>query len=278
MRSSRTAVNRSTTSAWGKPPNLRLRIAFGSPVTSTVVTGIGLAAMQLADTHSCAATLALAEAVRELLAQLNTQPPALPGALMGEASAEEHLARLCFVAAWFEAVACADLWPDTPLPLTAPQSMTYDDITPRNCMPSLHTAWATAIFLHSRKGPRFLRFAGTFWLIATLSATLGFGYHYGADLVAGVVFALTVEAALRSFERGWDRSGSQLVAHGVTVFAALLLSYRYLPTNMAEHPWVAGPLILLAMISVMDGYIRTTRSWDPDPTPTRHPDRQLELA
>jgi hypothetical protein len=174
--------------------------------------------------------------------------------------------------------AVANLWPDTPLPITSPQLMTYDDITPRNCMPSLHTAWATAIFLHSRRGPRFLRFAGTFWLIATLSATLGFGYHYGADLVAGVVFALTVEAALRSFERGWDRSGIQLVAHGVTVFAALLLSYRYLPTDMAEYPWVAGPLVLLAMISVIDGYIRTTRRWNPEPTPTRQPERRLELV
>ena len=69
--------------------------------------------------------------------------------------------------------------------------MPFNEFTPRNCMPSLHTAWATAIFIHSREGPRLLRFAGAFWLIATLGATLGFGYHYGADIVAGVVFALT---------------------------------------------------------------------------------------
>ncbi|MEU6227261.1 phosphatase PAP2 family protein [Streptomyces sp. NPDC047042] len=174
--------------------------------------------------------------------------------------------------------AVAYLWPDTHLPITAPQPMTYDDITPRNCMPSLHTAWATAIFLHSRKGPRFMRFAGTFWLVATLSATLGFGYHYGADLVAGVVFALTVEVAVRSFARGWDRSAIQLVAHGVTVFAALLLAYRFLPMEMAEHPWVFGPLVILAMLSVIDGYIRTTRKWDPESTPERRPEGRLELV
>ena len=130
----------------------------------------------------------------------------------------------------------ANLWPDTPPPISAPHRMPFDEITPRNCMPSLHTAWATAIFIHSRKGPRVLRFAGTFWLIATLAATLGFGFHYGADLVAGVVFALTIEAALRSLDRGWDRSGIQLVAYGATVFAALLVSYRYLPMEMAEPP------------------------------------------
>ena len=132
--------------------------------------------------------------------------------------------------------AVADLWPETPPPINTPHHMPFDEITPRNCMPSLHTAWATAIFIHSRKGPRILRFAGTFWLIATLCATLGFGYHYGADLIAGVVFTLTIEAALRSLDRGWDRSGIQLVAYGATVFAALLVSYRYLPLEMAEAP------------------------------------------
>ncbi|WP_128433376.1 phosphatase PAP2 family protein [Streptomyces cyaneus] len=174
--------------------------------------------------------------------------------------------------------ALANLWPDVPPPLNTPHAMVYDQITPRNCMPSLHTAWATAIFIHSRKGPRILRFAGTFWLISTLGATLGFGYHYGVDLIAGVVFVLTIEAALRSHQRGWDRSGIQLVAYGVTVFAALLLSYRYLPMEMATHPWVSGPLLILAMISVIQGYMRTTRAWEPKAVAARQPEPQPELV
>lgn len=172
--------------------------------------------------------------------------------------------------------AAADLWPNTPPPIHAPLHMSFDEITPRNCMPSLHTAWATAIFIHSRKGPRILRFAGTFWLIATLGATLGFGYHYGADIVAGVVFTLTIEAGLRSQERGWDRSGTQLVAHGATVFTALLLAYRYLPMEMAKHPWMFGPLVMLAMASVIHGYVRTTRLWDPTAVPARLPNPRSE--
>ncbi len=64
----------------------------------------------------------------------------------------------------------------------------------------------------------------------------------------------------------------------MTVFAALLVSYRYLSTEMAEHPWVFGPLIILAMVSVIDGYIRTTRRWDPESAPARQPDRRLELV
>lgn len=173
--------------------------------------------------------------------------------------------------------AVANLWPETPPPINTPHHMSFDGITPRNCMPSLHTAWATAIFVHSRKGPRILRFAGTFWLIATLCATLGFGYHYGVDLIAGVVFALTIEAALRSLDRGWDRSGIRLVAYGATVFAALLVSYRYLPVEMAQHPWVSGPLLMLTMASVVYGYARTTALWEPRAAPARQPEPQPEL-
>ncbi|WP_424887369.1 phosphatase PAP2 family protein [Streptomyces sp. XH2] len=175
--------------------------------------------------------------------------------------------------------AVADLWPHTPPPISPPHPVLYDDLTPRNCMPSLHTAWATAIFIHSRKGSRFLRSAGTFWLVATLSATLGFGYHYGVDLVAGVVFSLTIEAALRSLDRGWDRSGPLLVTYGAVVFAALLVSYRYLPMKMAGHPWLFGPLLILAMASVIYGYVRTTKLWDEQASktaPARQPEPQPE--
>lgn len=168
--------------------------------------------------------------------------------------------------------AVANLWPDTLPSIGAPHAVPFDEITPRNCMPSLHTAWATTLFIHSRKGSRPMRYAGTFWLVATLTATLGFGYHYGVDLIAGVVFALTVEAAMRAFARGWDRSAVRLVAHGATVFAVLLVSYRWLPEEMAAYPWVAGPLLLLAMASVVFGYLRTTRAWEPQPEPARQPE------
>ncbi|MEV8595931.1 phosphatase PAP2 family protein [Streptomyces sp. NPDC052012] len=168
--------------------------------------------------------------------------------------------------------ATAHLWPNTLPPLDVPQPMPFDEITPRNCMPSLHTAWAVTLFIHSRKGSRPMRFAGTFWLIGTLGATLGFGYHYGADLVAGVVFVLTIDAAMRASALGWDRSGIQLVTYGATVFTALLLSYRFLPVRMAEHAWASGPLVLLAMASVVYGYVRVTRRWERKPAPTAPPE------
>ncbi len=178
-----------------------------------------------------------------------------------------------------EHLALGNIWPDTPPPLTPPEPMLYDELTPRNCMPSLHTAWATAIFIHSRRGPRVLRYAGTFWLLATLGATLGFGYHYGADIVAGVVFTLTIEAGLRAFDRGWERSGIQLVAYGAIVFTALLISYRYLSVQMADLPWLFGPLIILSMVSVIYLYVRTMKMWDPKPGgPVQQPEPQPAMV
>ncbi|MEU5977768.1 phosphatase PAP2 family protein [Streptomyces sp. NPDC047315] len=174
--------------------------------------------------------------------------------------------------------AAADVWPNAMPSIGTPEAFTFDDFTPRNCMPSLHTAWSVAIFVHTRRSPRLLRYAGTFWLIATLAATLGFGYHYGVDLIAGVVFVLTIEAGLRALSRGWDRSATQLVAYGAAVFAALLVSYRFLATQMADHPWLFGPLLLLAMASVIYGYVRTTRRWEAEPAPAREAKPEAQLV
>ncbi|WP_051495208.1 phosphatase PAP2 family protein [Nocardia nova] len=144
-----------------------------------------------------------------------------------------------------------DYWPHTVPHLDYhPAQMPFDNATPRNCMPSMHTAWATTVFLHSRReadgtpAPRWLRWGGTFWLLATLSATLGFGYHYGADLLAGAVLALTIESVLRAPERGWYPGRIVLVASGFGLLTGLLLSYRYLAVRMAEYPVPAGIIAL----------------------------------
>ncbi|MGO4760293.1 inositol phosphorylceramide synthase, partial [Streptomyces sp. 2MCAF27] len=82
----------------------------------------------------------------------------------------------------------------------------------------------------------------------------------------------------RSLDRGWDRSGIQLVAYGTAVFAALLVSYRYLPMEMATHPWVFGPLLILALASVIYGYVRTTRRWEPKAAPAPQSEPEPELV
>ncbi|MGQ4597038.1 DUF5933 domain-containing protein [Nocardia sp. R6R-6] len=142
-------------------------------------------------------------------------------------------------------------WPGVVPPIDRnPMPLPFDAAVPRNCMPSMHTAWALSVFLHTRRdidggpAPHWLRWGGAFWLLATLAATLGFGYHYGVDLVAGAVLCLTVESVLREPERGWGWFRIRLVATGVTVLATLLLSYRFLAVPMAEYPILAGTVVL----------------------------------
>ncbi len=153
--------------------------------------------------------------------------------------------------------AVSHVWPTFGNMDLSPAALAFDDFTPRNCMPSLHTAWAVAIFVHSRQGPFWLRAFGTFWLVCTLVATLGFGYHYGVDLLAGVVFALTIESALRDPERGWGWFRWRLVLGGSFVLAALLVSYRYLAVPLAEVPEVSGPLLLATTGGVIAAFYAT---------------------
>jgi hypothetical protein len=142
-----------------------------------------------------------------------------------------------------------DYWPRAVPPIDlAPSAIAFDDSTARNCMPSMHTAWAMAVYIHSRGGPRWLRSGGTLWLMCTIVATLGFGYHYGIDLVAGAVLCLTVESALRVPLRGGSSSQIRFVVAGATFLAVLLVSCRYLAVEMARYPIFFGPVIIGALV------------------------------
>ncbi|MGV9924885.1 DUF5933 domain-containing protein [Nocardia rhamnosiphila] len=157
-----------------------------------------------------------------------------------------------------------NFWPDVLPPLDrAPEAMAFDSFSPRNCMPSMHTAWALALFLHTRRNPdgslapTWLRWGGMFWLLCTLAATLGFGYHYGVDLVAGAVLCLTVESALREPERGWGRFRIRLVAGGAVILVTLLVGYRYLAVHMADYPVVAGSVVSALLAAMAAGFHAT---------------------
>ncbi|OBF15427.1 hypothetical protein A5725_04330 [Mycobacterium kubicae] len=151
-----------------------------------------------------------------------------------------------------------DYWPHAlpPVDLT-PRAVIFDDTTARNCMPSMHTAWALAVFIHSRGARPWLRIAGTVWLICTVAATLGFGYHYGVDLLAGATLCLTAESVLREPVRGgtWSRVG--LVAFGATFLASILVCCRYLAPEMVRHPWVFGLLLIGTMAALGAAFYAT---------------------
>ncbi len=149
-----------------------------------------------------------------------------------------------------------DVWPHVVPTSLEPVSAYFSQAAPRNCMPSLHTAWATAILLHALRGPRLLKAFGVFWWVCTISATLGIGAHYGVDLIAGFVFALTLESAMARPEDGWHRRRIVTVAGGALAFAVILLCIRYLSVPMAGSGALAPVLLLGTAAAMVVAYAR----------------------
>src|SRR5580704_4354769 len=67
---------------------------------------------------------------------------------------------------------------------------------PRNAIPSLHMAWAMLLYWNTKGLARGLRIFLAAYVVLTVVSTLGTGEHYFVDLVAGVPFALAVQAAV----------------------------------------------------------------------------------
>jgi hypothetical protein len=75
-----------------------------------------------------------------------------------------------------------------------------DRLAPRNCMPSMHLAWALVLAAYL---PRRWRWAGALFALLTAAATLGTGEHYWIDLAAALAYAFAavrvpLPAGLRS--------------------------------------------------------------------------------
>lgn len=148
-----------------------------------------------------------------------------------------------------------DVWP-LQLPIIGePGAAFYNQGIARNCMPSLHTAWAMCIFLHGWRGGLPSKVFGTVWLIGTTGATLGFGFHYAIDVLAGAIFTLTLEAALTRPELGWSKHRVGVIAIGVGTFTSMLLATRYLSEEMATSGALGGLLLIAAVLVVAAGFL-----------------------
>ncbi|RDH11931.1 phosphatase PAP2 family protein [Tsukamurella pulmonis] len=171
-----------------------------------------------------------------------------------------------------------NIWPHVLPTSLEPVSAYFSQAAPRNCMPSLHTAWATAILVHALRGPRLLKLFGVFWWVCTISATLGLGAHYGVDLIAGFVFALTLEAAMVRPEDGWHPRRIATVAGGALAFVAILLSIRYLSVPMAQSGALAAVLLLGTAGAMALGYARIARRPAPEDAVVPAPVGERALA
>lgn len=93
---------------------------------------------------------------------------------------------------------------------------------PRNCMPSLHMTEALIVAVHAwRLGAAPWRVLGVVDVALTIVATLGFGYHYVADLVAALPFTYAVLGASRRDARAAAAGGA------LTLGFLLLLRFAF---------------------------------------------------
>lgn len=84
-------------------------------------------------------------------------------------------------------------WPlHAPVTPIIPAVTNYYGSMPRNCMPSLHTAWAYCIWRQTRTCSSTIRFLSTLWLGLILFSLLALGQHYLVDVMVGFILAVLV--------------------------------------------------------------------------------------
>lgn len=104
----------------------------------------------------------------------------------------------------------AGVWPwHAPSALIDPTALFYAGHFPRNCVPSLHAAWAICIWRHAQVGNRAIRILSMLWLLGLLISTMALGQHYLIDIVIAFAFmtmirgncatSLPINAAPRSY-------------------------------------------------------------------------------
>jgi hypothetical protein len=113
----------------------------------------------------------------------------------------------------------------------------------RNCMPSLHTAWALAAWFQARRLSRALSIFTALWFAGTELATLGLGEHWLIDLIVAVPFTCLVFALADGAARD-PRRRPALLLQGALVCAWIVVLRSY-SGALAGQPL----LVQLAMLA-----------------------------
>lgn len=122
--------------------------------------------------------------------------------------------------------------------------------TPRNAIPSLHMAWALLLYWNTNKQSRRLRVFLAVYAVMTAVSTLGTGEHYFVDLVAGVPFALAVQAVVSpDRETGFSRRAVAASA-GLALTMAWLLLVRFGTKTMLVSPLLPWTLVIASGVAV----------------------------
>ena len=146
------------------------------------------------------------------------------------------------------AYAFGDLFPSSPPdPSALSTGRTLVLPMPRNCMPSLHSAWALLVWWNARPLSAVPRAAAAAFLGLTLLATVGLGFHYVVDLVAA--FPLTMAAQAWSMRTRAAALRRIAIAGGLAVTLAWMAFVTWSDAMLATPP----PLLWATALAVVFG-------------------------
>ena len=148
-----------------------------------------------------------------------------------------------------------NLFPSQALPYRALSRLFLERIpvdpeAPRNAIPSLHLAWVVLLYWSAKGISRSLRIFLAVYFVLTLLATLGTGEHYFVDLVAGLPFALFIQA-LVSPELKVTFSRRAIVASaGLGLTVGWLMLVRHAAKAMLISPALPWGLTVVTIAAV----------------------------
>jgi PAP2 superfamily len=121
---------------------------------------------------------------------------------------------------------------------------------PRNAIPSLHMAWVVLLFWNTKGLSRALRIFMAVYLALTVVSTLGTGEHYFVDLIAGVPFALFVQAVVWSGRKPNLSVRATAAASGLGLTLAWMLLVRFGAKWMLISPILPWALLIATCLTV----------------------------
>lgn len=121
---------------------------------------------------------------------------------------------------------------------------------PRNAIPSLHMAWAMLLYWNTKGLSRSLRIFLAAYAVLTAVSTLGTGEHYFVDLVAGVPFALAVQAVVSPDRKAELLCRTTVAGAGLTLTIFWLLLVRFGTRWMLVSPILPWSLVALSGVAV----------------------------
>jgi spermidine synthase len=130
----------------------------------------------------------------------------------------------------------------------------------RNGVPSMHFAWALALWLGSRVlGVPWLRALFAAWLGLTVLSTLALGEHYLVDLVVAAPLVIAV-LALCALDVPWRGARARAVWMGMGMTIAWIAMLRFGAGILASAPFLAWPAVLATVVASARIYLPFERA------------------